>query len=395
MGRISNDLRRLAAAVTPESRYVTQVRSPALAKAGTSSAVQAAATPPSRVHAIHRRGGWSPLLQRKLTVGRPDGTPDSERGRRLLAHELTRVVQQGGGDSVLQRVPASGPAPRRNQWGTTLPYREATELVECVRIMGEENAAYCRREVLGEEAGSAAAPSTPAPRGAADAAKKGSKKVCLTFDDGPQKGTEDVLNALAGTIPAAFFLTGANMASNAAEQKRLVERMLGEGHQIANHTFTHDPETTKGYEKAYGDLSDPANLKKFQDNYEKNEEHFRKLLGSGSPVFTSARLPGNGRFVKVGDKLIYVVATEGTGMAHVTWHFEFGTNGSFGHLKALDWKGIKGAAAEVERFPGPNDIVLLHDRHWSGKRALLEEIFNKLSTNSFAFGKLDATGKCA
>ena len=31
----------------------------------------------------------------------------------------------------------------------TLPYREATELHECIKILGEGNAAYCRREILG------------------------------------------------------------------------------------------------------------------------------------------------------------------------------------------------------------------------------------------------------
>ena len=40
-------------------------------------------------------------------------------------------------------------APFRHHGGT-LPYREATELTECIRIMGDENAAYCHQEVLGE-----------------------------------------------------------------------------------------------------------------------------------------------------------------------------------------------------------------------------------------------------
>lgn len=34
--------------------------------------------------------------------------------------------------------------------GGTLPYREATELLECIRIMGRENTAYCHEQVLGE-----------------------------------------------------------------------------------------------------------------------------------------------------------------------------------------------------------------------------------------------------
>jgi len=54
-------------------------------------------------------------------------------------------------------------------------------------------------------------------------------------------------------------------------------------------------------------------------------------------------------------------------MAHVTWHFEFGTNGSFPHLKVRNWQGVAGVAAEVDRFPDAGDVVLLHDRHWSGR----------------------------
>ena len=37
--------------------------------------------------------------------------------------------------------------------GSTLPYREATELNKCINIMGVENAQYCRGEVLGEKPG--------------------------------------------------------------------------------------------------------------------------------------------------------------------------------------------------------------------------------------------------
>lgn len=338
-------------------------------------------------------------VENHIVFGSGQYTLQTTVGQGLLAHELTHTVQQNAGKVSCTKIKESSPhsaseleavaasqAVGRQRWfsieshgevqlarqgspdaGVPEPHR--ADQVECVKRRGG-----CPETRPSEE--------------------EASKKVCLTFDDGPQKGTEDCLNALGGTIPATFFLTGKNMASDQTTQKALVERMLKEGHQIGNHTFTHDPMTTKGYDKAYGDLSDPAKLKKFQENYEKNEAHFLALLGTTSPVFKLARLPGNGRFVKVGDKLIFVVATEGLGMAHVTWHFEFGTNGSFGHLKVLDWKGIKGVAAEVKRFPNPNDIILLHDRHWSEKQTLLEEVFKTLSANSFTFGKLDATGKC-
>ena len=81
-------------------------------------------------------------------------------------------------------------------------------------------------------------------------------------------------------------------------------------------------------------------------------------------------------------------------MAHVTWHFEFATNGSFGHLTALDWQGIKGVAAEVTSLPKPNNIILLHDRHWAGKKSLFKAILQKLKAEGFILAKLDASGKC-
>jgi peptidoglycan/xylan/chitin deacetylase (PgdA/CDA1 family) len=221
------------------------------------------------------------------------------------------------------------------------------------------------------------------------------KKVCLTFDDGPENGTEDVLDALGGTVPAAFFLTGKHMASDLTMQTRLVERMLKEGHQIGNHTFTHKPQTTKGYEMTYGDLSDPANLKKFQDNYNTNEQHFRTLLGATSPVFQLARLPGDGRFVKAGENLIFVIATEGMGMAHVTWNFEFAPNGEFSWVPINDWKTVTGVAASEDRYPRASEIILFHDRHWSGgNKTLLETALKKLKANNFTFGRLDKVGKC-
>jgi hypothetical protein len=41
--------------------------------------------------------------------------------------------------------------PRGKGPHSTLPYRQATELLKCIDIMGAESDAYCRHEVLGEE----------------------------------------------------------------------------------------------------------------------------------------------------------------------------------------------------------------------------------------------------
>lgn len=63
------------------------------------------------------------------------------------------------------------------------------------------------------------------------------KVVALTFDDGPStNNTEDVLKILRENgIRATFFMIGKNIA----EHPELAKRVLQEGHQIANHSYSH------------------------------------------------------------------------------------------------------------------------------------------------------------
>ncbi len=65
----------------------------------------------------------------------------------------------------------------------------------------------------------------------------GSRKVYLTFDDGPVPGATDyVLDALAEkSMKATFFMVGDNIRKNPG----LARRVLEEGHSIGNHTFNH------------------------------------------------------------------------------------------------------------------------------------------------------------
>ena len=65
----------------------------------------------------------------------------------------------------------------------------------------------------------------------------GEKYVALTFDDGPRRvTTERLLDGLKERgAKATFFLIGQQIEDNAA----LVARMAEEGHQIGNHTWSH------------------------------------------------------------------------------------------------------------------------------------------------------------
>ncbi|MBL6853853.1 MAG: glycosyltransferase, partial [Alphaproteobacteria bacterium] len=63
------------------------------------------------------------------------------------------------------------------------------------------------------------------------------KKIALTFDDGPDpEWTPQVLDILKQKgVKATFFVIGAN----AAAHPELVLRMVEEGHEVGNHTYTH------------------------------------------------------------------------------------------------------------------------------------------------------------
>ena len=62
-------------------------------------------------------------------------------------------------------------------------------------------------------------------------------KVALTFDDGPSaEWTPKILDILKQkAVKATFFIVGENGEANPS----LVQRILAEGHEIGNHTFTH------------------------------------------------------------------------------------------------------------------------------------------------------------
>jgi len=76
-------------------------------------------------------------------------------------------------------------------------------------------------------------------------------KVALTFDDGPNpEWTPKVLDILKEKgVRGTFFIIGENGTAN----PRLVQRILAEGHDLGNHTFTHPnlgetPESVAGIE---------------------------------------------------------------------------------------------------------------------------------------------------
>jgi len=67
--------------------------------------------------------------------------------------------------------------------------------------------------------------------------KLSKKVIALTFDDGPMPGTtETILDSLKEyDIKATFFVTG----RQAERHPAILQRMISEGHVVANHTWNH------------------------------------------------------------------------------------------------------------------------------------------------------------
>lgn len=78
----------------------------------------------------------------------------------------------------------------------------------------------------------------------------GPKLIAFTFDDGPSSAqTGRLLDGLnARGAKATFFMNGTNGAHGVRNNMSLVRRMVNEGHQIANHTWSHKtPFSSLGY----------------------------------------------------------------------------------------------------------------------------------------------------
>ncbi|MDN3675342.1 polysaccharide deacetylase family protein [Flavobacterium branchiarum] len=61
-------------------------------------------------------------------------------------------------------------------------------------------------------------------------------KIALTFDDGPSEITLEVLDVLKNyDVKATFFCIGKNIEKH----PEIIERILSEGHQVGNHSYSH------------------------------------------------------------------------------------------------------------------------------------------------------------
>ncbi len=168
--------------------------------------------------------------------------------------------------------------------------------------------------------------------------------VALTFDDGPQPSVGNrIMDCLAQYGgKATFFMVGDRVASHQAE----VQRMVAEGHEVANHTMNHK------YLQKLGAAEIQAQVVKGNDAIEAACGVRPKLL----------RLPGGNHNAAV---------RANTHMPMIQWNID-----------TLDWKtknADKTVAAVLDHVKD-GDIVLMHELYkQSGDAALriIPELHNR------------------
>jgi len=153
--------------------------------------------------------------------------------------------------------------------------------------------------------------------------------LALTFDDGPSAHTDrliDILNQYGGR--ATFFVTGSRIGN----RTNTIKRMVKDGHEVANHSWSHSDLT----ELSGKDIA--ADLKKTND----------KIFGITGVRCKLARPPYgayNDEVKQVGKDL---------GLAYILWSYD-----------TLDWKTKDAQAVYDATMAGAKDgrIILCHDLH--------------------------------
>lgn len=88
--------------------------------------------------------------------------------------------------------------------------------------------------------------------------QEASRKIYLTFDDGPSVNTDEILDILKEyDIKATFFVVGKTDAGSEAAYKRIVE----EGHTLAMHSYSHKYDEI--YESKEAFVSDLTQLQEY------------------------------------------------------------------------------------------------------------------------------------
>jgi peptidoglycan-N-acetylglucosamine deacetylase len=194
--------------------------------------------------------------------------------------------------------------------------------------------------------------STPAPKITYSACHVDGQYIAMTFDDGPHKtNTPRLLDMLKERhIHATFFMVGENVA----EYPEIVKRVLAEGHEIGNHSWSH-PQLS-----VMNDASVRDQLQKTQDAIKKACGLTPKLLRPPYGAFTARQ----------------------RNWAHGEWGFTC----ILWDVDPEDWKyrNAEHVKKEILKAAVSGSIVLSHDIHKTTVDAM-PEVLDTLAARGLKF----------
>lgn len=143
------------------------------------------------------------------------------------------------------------------------------------------------------------------------------KTVCLTFDDGPSKNTDKVLNIMNQYgVHGTFFVLGEQVKTGAEH----IKKIYNSGNAIGNHSYTHNFSTLYPGNK--------ISVSSYMNEYYKTENELKAVLGDGFNT-KLVRMPG-------GENSRYYYKDPNLG----TLKNKFSNEG----IASVDWNALNGDA---------------------------------------------------
>ncbi len=180
------------------------------------------------------------------------------------------------------------------------------------------------------------------------------KVIAITFDDGPDdKYTNQVLDLLEEyDAKATFFVIGKSVE----KYPEVVLRQFEEGHELANHTYTHPLKTT---------------LEKIEEEIQQTNDIIYSITGYKPKLFR----PVGGIYT---DGMIDVAVKHGFTVIIWSWHQD-----------TQDWKnpGVNKIVKKVLNGTKPGDVILFHDGGSNRTQTVeaLKEILPSLKKQGYKF----------
>lgn len=201
------------------------------------------------------------------------------------------------------------------------------------------------------------------------------RTVYLTFDDGPSKNTERILNTLQeANVPATFFVVS---AEGNEEYLPLLKRTLAEGHCIGLHSDTH--EYRKIYASAEAYWTDIDALRQKLEPYCSGYDYSVLRFPGGSTNTVSHKYGGSGLMEEL------IPQAKDKGYAVVDWNVTAEDSvGGDPSANTIASRVIKGCKEQNSA------VVLMHDSATNTATAeALPVIINWLKENNYAFDTVD------